>query len=157
MICAVSSGADSMAMLWCLHCLQSELSIRVEAAHFNHRLRGAESDRDEAFVREFCASHGIALTVGAANPEDYEDDPFVFPHEVMVLQHIRNKRLDAVLKALKDAGVPQVHYKSVVTPFNTLWTLRRLCETMQKEHAAMIEMEEVKEKKKQEAAGDGDE
>ena len=68
----------------------------------------------------------------------------------MVLQHIRNKRLDAVLKALKDAGVPQVHYKSVVTPFNTLWTLRRLCETMQKEHAAMIEMEEVKEKKKQE-------
>ena len=93
----------------------------------------------------------------AANPEDYEDDPFVFPHEVMVLQHIRNKRLDAVLKALKDAGVPQVHYKSVVTPFNTLWTLRRLCETMQKEHAAMIEMEEVKEKKKQEAAGDGDE
>ena len=29
----------------------------------------------------------------AANPEDYEDDPFVFPHEVMVLQHIRNKRL----------------------------------------------------------------
>ena len=93
----------------------------------------------------------------AANPEDYEGDPFVFPHEVMVLQHIRNKRLDAVLKALKDAGVPQVHYKSVVTPFNTLWTLRRLCETMQKEHAAMIEMEEVKEKKKQEAAGDGDE
>ena len=66
----------------------------------------------------------------AANPEDYEGDPFVFPHEVMVLQHIRNKRLDAVLKALKDAGVPQVHYKSVVTPFNTLWTLRRLCETM---------------------------
>nr|WP_304149715.1 DUF3783 domain-containing protein [Mitsuokella multacida] len=83
----------------------------------------------------------------AANPEDYEDDPFVFPHEVMVLQHIRNKRLDAVLKALKDAGVPPVHYKSVVTPFNTLWTLRRLCETMQKEHAAMIEMEEAKEKK----------
>ena len=26
----------------------------------------------------------------AANPEDYEDDPFVFPHEVMVLQHILN-------------------------------------------------------------------
>ena len=44
----------------------------------------------------------------AANPKDYEDDPFVFPHEVMVLQHIRNKRLDAVLKALKDAGVPPV-------------------------------------------------
>ena len=85
----------------------------------------------------------------AANPEDYEDDPFVFPHEVMVLQHIRNKRLD---------GVPPVHYKSVVTPFNTLWTLRRLCETMQKEHAAMIEMEEAKEKKdKKNEASEGNE
>ena len=94
----------------------------------------------------------------AANPEDYEDDPFVFPHEVMVLQHIRNKRLDAVLKALKDAGVPPVHYKSVVTPFNTLWTLRRLCETRQKEHAAMIEMEEAKEKKdKKNEASEGNE
>ena len=60
-ICAVSGGADSMAMLWCLHCLQSELSVSVQAAHFNHRLRGAESDRDERFVREFCASRGIAL------------------------------------------------------------------------------------------------
>ena len=65
-ICAVSGGADSMALLWCLHSLQTELSIRVEAAHFNHRLRGAESDRDEAFVRAFCAERGIALTVGAA-------------------------------------------------------------------------------------------
>ena len=70
-----------------------------------------------------------------------ENDDFVFPHEVMLLQNIRNKRLDQVLLALKEAGVPQVHYKSVVTPFNTLWTLRRLCETMQKEHAAMIELE----------------
>ena len=70
-ICAVSGGADSMAMLWCLHCLQSELSVSVQAAHFNHRLRGAESDRDERFVREFCASRGIALTVGAAPEGSY--------------------------------------------------------------------------------------
>ena len=96
--------------------------------------------------------------VRGAYAEDYEDDPFVFPHEVMVLQHIRNKRLDAVLKALKDAGVPPVHYNSVVTPINTLWTLRRLCETMQKEHAAMIEMEEAKEKKdKKNEASEGNE
>ena len=65
------------------------------------------------------------------------EDDFVFPHEVMVLQNIRNKRLDEVLLALKDAGVPHIRFKAVVTPFNTLWTLRRLCETMQKEHGAM--------------------
>ncbi len=72
-ICAVSGGADSMAMLWCLHSLQSELSITVSAAHFNHRLRGAESDRDESFVRDFCESHGITLVRGAADPGDYGD------------------------------------------------------------------------------------
>ena len=65
------------------------------------------------------------------------EDRFVFPHEVMVLQNIRSKRLDEVLQALNDAGVPHIRFKAVVTPFNTLWTLRRLCETMQKEHGAI--------------------
>ena len=68
-----------------------------------------------------------------------DEDNFVFPHEVMVLQNIRNKRLDEVLLALKDAGVPHIRFKAVVTPFNTLWTLRRLCETMQKEHGAILD------------------
>ena len=77
---------------------------------------------------------------------DKKQDDFVFPHEVMVLQNIRNKRLDEVLLALQEAGVPKVRFKSVVTPFNTLWTLRRLCETMQKEHAALLEQEEKKQK-----------
>ena len=67
----------------------------------------------------------------------------------MVLQNIRNKRLDEVLLALRRGGVSKVQYKSVVTPFNTLWTLRRLCETMQKEHAVMVQQQE-KEKQKTE-------
>lgn len=70
-ICAVSGGADSMAMLWGLYSLRRELSVTVEAAHFNHRLRGAESDRDEALVRRFCEAHGIPLALGAAPPEAY--------------------------------------------------------------------------------------
>ncbi len=70
-VCALSGGADSMAMLWCLHSLQAELGITVAAAHFNHRLRGAEADRDEAFVRAFCAGRGIALTVGSADVAKY--------------------------------------------------------------------------------------
>ena len=63
-ICAVSGGADSMALLWCLWLEKERLGITVEAAHFNHHLRGAESDRDENFVREFCAFHDIPLHVG---------------------------------------------------------------------------------------------
>ena len=65
-ICAVSGGADSMALLWCMWLEMENLGIAVEAAHFNHHLRGEESDRDEAFVRNFCHFHGIPLHVGAA-------------------------------------------------------------------------------------------
>lgn len=70
-VCAVSGGADSMAMLWCLYQLRETLSVSVAAAHFNHRLRGAESERDEAFVRSFCAAHGIELTVESGDVAAY--------------------------------------------------------------------------------------
>ena len=63
--CAVSGGADSMALLWGLYLLRDKLGITVQAAHFNHGLRGLESDRDEAHVRAFCERFDIPLTVGA--------------------------------------------------------------------------------------------
>lgn len=64
-ICAVSGGKDSMAMLWCLWSLRDKLKISVSAAHFNHKLRGAESDGDEAFVRDFCRGFGIDCAFGS--------------------------------------------------------------------------------------------
>lgn len=64
--CAVSGGADSMALLWGMYLLRDKLGFRLEAAHFNHHLRGVESDRDEAFVRDFCAQFDIPLTIGNA-------------------------------------------------------------------------------------------
>jgi len=62
--CAVSGGADSMALLWGMYLLKDKLQIQLSAVHFNHNLRGAESDADEAFVREFCHRFEIPLTVG---------------------------------------------------------------------------------------------
>lgn len=62
--CAVSGGADSMALLWGLYLLQSKLDISLCAVHFNHHLRDEESNRDEQFVRSFCDRFDIPLTVG---------------------------------------------------------------------------------------------
>ena len=62
-ICAVSGGADSVALLFALYLLKEKLQIRLEAAHFNHHLRGEESDRDEAFVRDICDRWDIPLHV----------------------------------------------------------------------------------------------
>ena len=63
-ICAVSGGADSVAMLFAFYLLKQKLGINLEAAHFNHHLRGEESDRDERFVRDLCDRYDIALHVG---------------------------------------------------------------------------------------------
>ena len=67
LVCAVSGGKDSVCLLHLMLSLQDELQIRVEAAHLNHQLRGAESDRDEAFVRKLCKTLGVPLTVSRAD------------------------------------------------------------------------------------------
>ena len=65
-VCAVSGGADSMAMLFAMYLLKKKMGIRLAAAHFNHNLRGDESNADEAFVRSFCDRYDIELFVGSA-------------------------------------------------------------------------------------------
>ena len=65
-ICAVSGGADSVALLFGMYLLREKLGITLSAAHFNHHLRGEESNRDENFVRAFCDRYDIPLAVGSA-------------------------------------------------------------------------------------------
>ena len=63
-VCAVSGGADSVALTFAMYLLKDKLDIRLSAAHFNHHLRGEESDRDEKFVKEFCDRYDIPLYLG---------------------------------------------------------------------------------------------
>lgn len=59
MAVAVSGGADSVALLLVLEELASRLGIRLLVCHFNHQLRGATSDGDEAFVAELAQAHAL--------------------------------------------------------------------------------------------------
>ena len=70
-----------------------------------------------------------------------EGDVFSFPHRVMLLDGVKGKRLTQVLRAVEDAGVPHITYKSSITPYNMLWTLRYLCEHMAKEHGGGVPTE----------------
>ena len=54
---AISGGADSVALLDVL----LRAGYECIAAHCNFHLRGEESDRDEAFVRELCVQKGVKL------------------------------------------------------------------------------------------------
>ncbi len=59
-IAAVSGGPDSVCMLEVLACLAPRLGVTLAGvAHFNHKLRGQESDDDESFVAALAARHGL--------------------------------------------------------------------------------------------------
>ena len=64
---AISGGADSVALLDVL----LRAGYPCIAAHCNFHLRGAESDRDEAFVRELCTAWQVELEVQSFDTLSY--------------------------------------------------------------------------------------
>lgn len=68
---ACSGGADSVALLRLLRELPG---LTVTCAHYNHCLRGAESDRDEAFVRALCEKLCVPFYAGRGDVASYARD-----------------------------------------------------------------------------------
>jgi len=64
---ALSGGPDSVTLLHTLLSLKEEMNLTVGAVHVNHMLRGEESERDEAFVRELCKNWNVPLIVKRVN------------------------------------------------------------------------------------------
>ncbi len=64
---AVSGGPDSVALLRVLQCLSEKWRLRICGAYFNHRLRGAESRAEEAFVERLFQSLSLPLEKGHMN------------------------------------------------------------------------------------------
>ena len=95
-LCAVSGGLDSMCLLDFL-CRQREFS--VTAAHFNHRLRGAEADRDEQFVRDHCAARGIPFLSGSGDTRALAER-----EGLSVEEAARRLRYDFLTKTAADGG-----------------------------------------------------
>lgn len=66
LLVGLSGGADSVALLHLL----LDAGADVAAVHVNHGLRGAESDGDEAFVRELCEDLKVPLVTYRACPPE---------------------------------------------------------------------------------------
>jgi tRNA(Ile)-lysidine synthase len=62
---AVSGGADSVALALLVWAHFPKLRERLAVLHYNHRLRGAESDADAAFVRNLATGLGLPFEEGA--------------------------------------------------------------------------------------------
>src|SRR5580704_16741820 len=56
---AVSGGADSVALLRICEALRYELGITLRVVHFDHSLRGAESQADAEFVAKVARGSGL--------------------------------------------------------------------------------------------------
>lgn len=69
LILAVSGGLDSMVMLDAVAALQKDLRLSIIVAHFNHQLRGHESEADEAFVRSTARTMGLECYIEHANTQ----------------------------------------------------------------------------------------
>ncbi len=64
---AVSGGLDSMALLSLVLRLPHSLRPRfIGVAHFNHRLRGRQSDKEERFIERFCLKKKVDFYKGRA-------------------------------------------------------------------------------------------
>ena len=63
LLLAVSGGPDSVAMLFALHGLSNKLNLDLYIAHINHKLRGAESDKDQNYVERLSRKLNIPLFV----------------------------------------------------------------------------------------------
>lgn len=93
-VAAVSGGADSTALLLALVELGD---YEIVAAHVNHHLRGADSDADEAFVRELCERLKIEMHV-----EDGTLDE----------QIVRDRGIEAAAREVRYARLKEIREKA---------------------------------------------
>lgn len=94
LVVGVSGGLDSVVLV---HVLQ-QLQYQVELAHMNYGLRGAESERDEDFVRQLAKQWGLSLQVKKI-------DPALFSGEGNLQETARKLRY-AWFEELVDTGKP---------------------------------------------------
>lgn len=66
-VAAVSGGADSVALLFCLHTLAPKLGFSLFAAHLHHGIRGAAADADLDFVASLCKRLAVPFYAGHAD------------------------------------------------------------------------------------------
>ena len=73
-LCGFSGGADSTALLLALQVFASKGLFTLKAIHFEHGIRGIESQADANYCKEFCKSLGIAFErIDLAVPSEASD------------------------------------------------------------------------------------
>lgn len=101
-LCALSGGRDSMALLHILSVLAGEAGFQVAAAHFHHGLRDA-ADGDERFVRDWCRSKGVPLACGRGDVRAFAKE-----EGLSIEDAARTLRYAFLEAAAKDMGADRI-------------------------------------------------
>ena len=107
-IVAVSGGVDSSVLLDLFAQERDALGLQLIVAHFNHQLRGDESDGDEQFVVDRARHYGIEVFVDRANTAEVAKH-----HRLGIQDAARNLRYDFFSKLLESSG-----FEAVATAHN---------------------------------------
>ena len=84
-VLAVSGGADSVVLA---HLLKGA-GVNFEIAHCNFKLRGAESDRDEAFVKNLAVILDVPFSY-----KHFDTEAYATAHKISIQEAARNLRYD---------------------------------------------------------------
>ena len=120
-LCLVSGGPDSTC-LW--HVLR-ELGYQVSALHVNHGLRGAESEEDARFCREFFGAEVVDGS-GGKTEEELRAIRYGFATDrLRATGHTASDQVETVLLRIASSGVTRgikpKREDGVVRPLLTVW------------------------------------
>ena len=104
-IVALSGGADSVALLLLL----KNAGFNVHAAHCNFHLRGAESDRDEAFCEQLCVDKNIPF-----HRAHFDTRAYAELHKVsieMAARELRYRWFEQLREDIGAAGICVAHHR----------------------------------------------
>lgn len=71
LLISLSGGADSVFALYFFHKFKKKFRCKIQAIHFNHNLRGKESDEDENFTKLMCEKLGVELFIKSLDVKNY--------------------------------------------------------------------------------------
>lgn len=100
---AVSGGADSVALLRLMLELRQELGVMLSIIHFNHKLRGNDSEADQNFVRELSREHQLEFFCASGNAARHAEDK-----HLSLEAAARELRYEFFLAVLRDARLNRI-------------------------------------------------
>lgn len=143
LVCGVSGGADSVALLHALLRVRAEAGFTLYAAHVQHNLRGEASREDERFVRALCETNGIACLVEALWLDADMDAPGIEAlarkaryeafarimretqaHALLLAHHQDDQAETVLMRLLRGSGTTGLCGMRERTPFGDGWLLR---------------------------------